>query len=239
MFALKEFKWVQKLLGLNSIGGFENIALQFVSLIMIYSCYLMLSIYFASNIYVNLYDALAALPLLFGYTLISSTYLHLLIYRERFYSLLGDLESLLSESELLPLVFSSNIDKLLYTKSLNYVIIYIGTQKKENEMIYRRADQENDNLTKYIICGGILICVSPLTPFVLVAYHWFCGKYTLDSWIFLHPVWYWTIDLISPNLVLSISIFDSPIEGRHLNWTLHYAVRRWYCLKHLDLCAAI
>lgn len=70
------------------------------------------------------------------------------------------------------------------------MISSIGTQKEGNEMIYRRADQEKDNLMKYIMCGGILISVSPLTPFVLVAYHWYWEKYTLDSWIFLHPVWY-------------------------------------------------
>lgn len=100
MFALKEFKWVQKLIGLNPHGGFENIVLRFVSLTMIYSCYLMLTIFLVSNIHVNLFGALVALPPFFGYTLISSTYLHLLIYRGRYYSLLDDLESLLSESEI-------------------------------------------------------------------------------------------------------------------------------------------
>lgn len=58
-----------------------------------------------------------------------------------------------------------------------------------NKAIYVRAEQRNDFASKIILVGLASIPIAFLSPFVLAAYHWCLGKFTIDSWFFLYPVW--------------------------------------------------
>lgn len=63
-------------------------------------------------------------------------------------------------------------------------------RKAENGMLYGRAAEQANFGTKVILFGLISSVMLSISPFVLVAYHWSLGKYTLNSWIFYYPIWY-------------------------------------------------
>lgn len=98
MFVLEEYKFLQKLMGLNPQGGFANIVVRVISLVSLLSCDLMLLLFVVFNIHNDLYGALTALPATLGFTLLLTTYLYLLIRREQFFSVLNELQDIVNES---------------------------------------------------------------------------------------------------------------------------------------------
>lgn len=59
----------------------------------------------------------------------------------------------------------------------------------ENKAIYAETERKIKfglDIFSYGMFGTIAAC---LAPFILVAYHWCLGKYTIDSWFFFSPVW--------------------------------------------------
>lgn len=67
--------------------------------------------------------------------------------------------------------------------------LHIGAKKEGNEIIYIRAEQRISFATKIFIYSSIMTPTSTLAPFILAAYHWFLGKYTINSWILFFPAW--------------------------------------------------
>lgn len=99
MIVLKEYKFIQKLMGLNPFGGLENIILRVIYSILLLSSGLMISIFFILKIYDDIYRALAALPAIFGFALLLATNWYLLINRKRFHLLLDELQEIVNESK--------------------------------------------------------------------------------------------------------------------------------------------
>lgn len=83
-------------MGLNP--GAENIAVRFVYLIILSSCTLMLSFFSVLNFQNDIYGALGALPTIAGFAILVLNYLQLLISREPLYSLLDELQHIVTES---------------------------------------------------------------------------------------------------------------------------------------------
>lgn len=106
MIILREYKWLQKIMGLNPQGGLENIILQMVYLVPLFTCDVMFSIYFALNISENSYRAMTALPGCFAFTVLIATYSHLVTRRERLYLLIDELHGIVNESTKPKLHFS-------------------------------------------------------------------------------------------------------------------------------------
>lgn len=61
--------------------------------------------------------------------------------------------------------------------------------KDDNEVIYVGAEQRVSFVTNFIIRASILIPTMSLMPFILAAYNWYTGNYTIHSWFFYFPVW--------------------------------------------------
>lgn len=99
MVVLREYKLLQKLVGLNPLGGHENIFFRFFHLIVLSSFDLLALIDFIRKTRDDTYQALAALPTILGMTLLIANYLHLLVCRERINLLLDDLHNIVDESE--------------------------------------------------------------------------------------------------------------------------------------------
>lgn len=93
MIVLKEFKFLQVLIGLNPVGGIENIIVRFIAWSAI--C----SMLFVLNTHEEIYLASAAIPAVFGFGAHLLSYTHLVICRERFYSLLDELQDIVNESK--------------------------------------------------------------------------------------------------------------------------------------------
>lgn len=98
MIVLEEFKLLQKLMGLGPQGGFENIIVRFIFWIVIFSCDVSFSIYLILNVRDDTYRALAVLPGIFGFAMNLMTYSHLVLCRNRFGSLLEELQGIVNES---------------------------------------------------------------------------------------------------------------------------------------------
>lgn len=179
MIVLREFKFLQKLMGLNP--GVENIAVRLVYLFVLSSCTLMLSLFSISNFHNDIYGALGVLPTIAGFAVLVVNYLQLLISREPFNSLLNELQNIVNESMKLP------NGEQLYLIDFPW---FIGEEKGKSEKIYVKATQKASFATKIIIYGSLWVPILSISPFLLAAYHWCLGIYTLDSWILFFPVWY-------------------------------------------------
>lgn len=185
MIILREYKWLQKVLGLNPLGGLENIILQMVYLVPLFTCDVMFTIYFALNISENSYRAMTALPGCFAFTVLIAIYSHLLTRRERFYLLIDELQGIVNEST----KFNRFFTYRNYKRWVNLFDFLAGVGKHENEKIYVEAEKLSNFSTKIIIYGTFWIPTLTLAPIVLAVHHWYLEKYTLDSWIILFPVW--------------------------------------------------
>lgn len=64
-----------------------------------------------------------------------------------------------------------------------------GVETKENEKIYVEAERLSNFVIKIIVYGTFWIPTLTLAPIVLAVHHWCSGKYAIDSWIILFPVW--------------------------------------------------
>lgn len=183
MIILAKYKLLQKLIGLDPLGALENIVVRITYWLLLFSTAGLISIFFIVNIHDDIHRAWGALTAIIAFTTVVTTYSHLLIYRDRFYSLLDDLQDIVNESAELKLIWP--VQKL-------WVIlfqIYIGAEKDDNEVIYVRAEQRVGFVTNSIIRASFLIPTMSLLPFILAAYNWCMGNYTIHSWFFYFPVW--------------------------------------------------
>lgn len=181
MAVLREYKLLQKLVGLNPLGGRENIYFRVFHLFVLCSFDLLALIDFIRKTHGDIDQALAALPTIFGMTLLIANYLHLLVCRERINSLLDDLQNIVIESE------TQFIICLGYWNWFR--LILIGGRKVVHGRIYIRAEQLSSITAKIIICGILSVQVFTFSPLVLAAYHWCLKKYSLESWFHLYPIW--------------------------------------------------
>lgn len=100
MIVLTKYKFLLKLIGFNPLGGYENIFVQLIYFIVIISTSAMTWLYFFINIgqHIHMYQAWAALPVAFTGTPNVAIYLHFLNSRQRFYSLLDEVQDIINIS---------------------------------------------------------------------------------------------------------------------------------------------
>lgn len=98
MITLVKFKILLKVIGLNPLGGRENIILRILYCFMLFSFNFMCFMCFIVNIDDNANLAWAALTSLFAFVSLLAVYLHLLISRGSFHLLLDDLQDIVNES---------------------------------------------------------------------------------------------------------------------------------------------
>lgn len=99
MITLVKYKLLQKIIGLDPLDGLVNIILRFIFWIFLFSCDLMISIYFILNIHDNKYRAWSAFAAIVAFTSVFATHLYMLICRKRFYALLNELQAIADESK--------------------------------------------------------------------------------------------------------------------------------------------
>lgn len=78
---------------------------------------------------------------------------------------------------------------LLINGSFYSTTFYAGIKVTVNEAVYTEAEKKIEHSLDTFLRAFIVPIVSSFTPFILVAYHWCMGKYTLDSWFYLFTVW--------------------------------------------------
>lgn len=98
MIVFGRYRLMEKLIGLNPIGGRENGFLRIVHLFFIVSFDLMESIFIILNIDDGIDQVAPGLAPLFGTIPPMVSYVHLLINRGRYYSLMNDLQDIVNES---------------------------------------------------------------------------------------------------------------------------------------------
>lgn len=98
MIVLNEFKILQKLMGLNPLGGLENIIMRFVHVIAFLSSDVMIAVYFIFNAHDDIIQALGSSNAFFALASHLVTCTHLWMHREEFYSLLDELQDIVTES---------------------------------------------------------------------------------------------------------------------------------------------
>lgn len=98
MIVLAKYKLLQKLMGLDPRGGLENVILRFLYFFVFILCLLSLLIFLFSKAYDDIYRLWAVLLPIMATTSLMASYLYLVIYRGRFYSLLDDLQDIVNES---------------------------------------------------------------------------------------------------------------------------------------------
>lgn len=98
MAILGNFVFLQKFTGLDPQGGRRNIITRIFCSVLFLLFYLLTSIFIALNYRETIDDALYDVSIMNGNSAFVLSYYYLLINREQFYSLLGDLEDILYKS---------------------------------------------------------------------------------------------------------------------------------------------
>lgn len=98
MIILEKYRFLEKFVGLNPLGGRKSIVLQFIHLFIFILFNLMETIVFILNMRVNLNLASNAMCALCGVLPPMATYGHLLINRERYYSVLREMQDIVNRS---------------------------------------------------------------------------------------------------------------------------------------------
>lgn len=91
-------KWLEKLIGLDRLGGLGSILLQNVYLITFMSFVSNEMAYFILNIHGGIDRAMSVVPGFFGVLPNMLIYIFLLINRKRYYGLLDEMQDLVNES---------------------------------------------------------------------------------------------------------------------------------------------
>lgn len=99
MIVLEKYKWLQKAIGMNPLGGRNNILLRILFSLLFVSFNLMVSIFFILNIHDGIQKTFSILPAICGVMSALLTYWHLLINRKQFYSILFELQKIVNESK--------------------------------------------------------------------------------------------------------------------------------------------
>lgn len=98
MTVFKKYTMFQRLIGLDPLGGIENFILPTIYLTIFISSEMMAFIFFISNNRKDVQQVDAALTAILGIMPVAAIYSHLLICRNRFYSLLDELQEIEIES---------------------------------------------------------------------------------------------------------------------------------------------
>lgn len=78
----------------------------------------------------------------------------------------------------------------LFANFIDGLVNFVGIKKDENRIIvYARAGQQITFVMKICIIVAAATAIAQVSPFLLVAYLWCMGKYTLNSWFFCYPIW--------------------------------------------------
>lgn len=107
MIVLNEFKLLQKIIGFNPLGGIENIFLQVIYWVAFLSSSWMMCTFFILNVRDDIFGALGMFPAFLAYVSHIVTLSHLLTSRDRFYSLLDDLQEIVNESTKIKMISSN------------------------------------------------------------------------------------------------------------------------------------
>lgn len=99
MIILGTYKFVLKSVGLYPHGGRENIIARAIFSLLFLLSNLSILIFFTLNLSADVDRVLTVMPQFFGLESIMSSYFHLLINREQFYSLSYEMENIVFESE--------------------------------------------------------------------------------------------------------------------------------------------
>lgn len=95
---LGKYQLLQRILGLNPYGGFENILLRIVYSVVLVSGISLLLIFLVLNFHDDANLALTTMPPIFGFGAVVPVYFHLILNRERINSLLDELQDIVNES---------------------------------------------------------------------------------------------------------------------------------------------
>lgn len=192
MITLKELKWLQKLIGLNPRGGVENVIVRFMISASILLSILVFFIFFVLKINEDKYKAVAGLPAIFGHLLIIAYYSELLIRRESFNSILGDLQNIVNESIILLFCSCNDTESITFSSHTPHRREKGG--KQENIRESRAANQFcNENYYLRIALCSNCVSVSVFARSVLLVH----GK--------IHPG---CVDLLLLNLVHNYLLSD-------------------------------
>lgn len=98
MIVFEKYRLMERLIGLDPIGGRGRIFLRFINLVPITLFNLMELAFIISNINHDIHQVISALAPLFGAIPPMASYIHLLINRHRYHSLLNDLQDIVNKS---------------------------------------------------------------------------------------------------------------------------------------------
>lgn len=188
MIVLEKFKFFQNILGLDPRGGLKNIIVRVIYWIILFSCELACLMFFLINLHEDMFQSMAVMPVVSVFISHVAIYSYLLVNRRNLNSLLDELQEIVNESTKIKLCFGNNANCCIRFRLIVY-ICWLGANKVENEMIYTRAELRINFVMKIIYFGYVPIPMVSLSPFVVAAYHWCLGNYTLDSWFFFLPIW--------------------------------------------------
>lgn len=188
MIVLAKFKFFQHIIGLDPLGGFKNIIVRLIYWIILFSCELACLMFFLINLHEDMFQSLAALPVVSVFISHLAIYSYLLINRRNLNSLLDELQEIVNESTKIKLCTWNNANCFIRFRMI-LSVVWIGAKTVENQMIYARAELRINFIMKIIYCGYVPIPIVSLSPFVVAAYDWCMGNYTLDSWFFFMPIW--------------------------------------------------
>lgn len=226
MIILEKYRLLETYLGLRPRSGWKTILVQSFHLVTFLAFGLSELILMILNIRDGIDKAAPAMSPFFGVIPAMGCLLHLLVIRERYYSLLEKMQEIVDES-----MHISNF------KAWCWPLIILGMKLKENQIFYTRAEKRNTIATKIAIYVPVVVAISASSPFVLVAYYWFGGKYTIDSWFFFIPLWC----VIFPNdfdfSEKDFLRYYFSIQGRHLSWIPQLLAQWWLFSTWLCVCA--
>lgn len=95
---LGKYQMLQKIMGLNPYGGFQNILLRIVHSVILVTGIALSLVFLVLNFHDDVNLALSTLPPIFGFGVVVPVYFHLILNRERINSLLDELQDIVNES---------------------------------------------------------------------------------------------------------------------------------------------
>lgn len=98
MIILEKYRLLEKSLGLDPLGGPRNVLLRTVILTVFFSFNSMELVFIISNIRGDIEETASALAPICGVGPAMATYALLLIFRERYYSLMNGMQDIVGES---------------------------------------------------------------------------------------------------------------------------------------------
>lgn len=182
MIILEKYKLLEKLIGLNPSGRIENIILRTVYLVILMTFNLMELIYIVVHFREGIDRAAPALAPFSGVFPALANYIYLVMDRQRYYSLLTEMQDFVNES-------TKSLNDFVAEQIIDIDIQFLGMGNVESRIIYKQAEQRMNFATRIVVCAQIVFPVMSFSPSILAACHWFLGKYTIDSWFHYFPVW--------------------------------------------------